>query len=408
MDYKGQIDRADDRRRRGHAAEGRGGPRRERPPQAAAGDGQAGGGRQAPRVPPGDRRQHRRRGRAASCSTPRSATTSGSTRSASTPSSSTLLKQLIKEDRTGVVLVAAPQDDGHDGRALRRSCAAHDAFLEHLHTVERDPESEMEGITQNKLAGQRRRRPRSRRSSSWVISQEPDAIMVTKLDDPKAANELVKFAKEKRVYVGIRAGSAFEALNQWRKLVGNDKLAVSEPAARHRRPRAAQAVHGVQGQLRARPRRGEQARPQPGQGRPRCSRPARSRSATPRATRCRATSASTCATRAGMGVYETLVVDDDMRAVVAGGGSDNQLKAVVPQAARQVPPGRGAGARRDRRHERAGSAPRAEGRQRQRAAAAAAATAAAAAAAGAARQPRTKSAARGRQSDSRSAESVTT
>jgi len=41
--------------------------------------------------------------------------------------------------------------------------------------------------------------------------------------------ELIKYSKTeggRRVYVGIRANSTFEALDQWRKLVGDDSVAV--------------------------------------------------------------------------------------------------------------------------------------------------------------------------------------
>jgi type II secretory ATPase GspE/PulE/Tfp pilus assembly ATPase PilB-like protein len=37
---------------------------------------------------------------------------------------------------------------------------------------------------------------------------------------------LIKYAAGKRVYVGLTAGSSFDAVTQWRKLVGDDKLAM--------------------------------------------------------------------------------------------------------------------------------------------------------------------------------------
>jgi type II secretory ATPase GspE/PulE/Tfp pilus assembly ATPase PilB-like protein len=51
--------------------------------------------------------------------------------------------------------------------------------------------------------------------------------MISEIHDPATAKLLAKWAAGgKRVYVGLRAGSTFEAVNQWRKLVGNDQTAM--------------------------------------------------------------------------------------------------------------------------------------------------------------------------------------
>jgi general secretion pathway protein E len=103
---------------------------------------------------------------------------------------------------------------------------SHDAFLEHIQTIERDPEEDLEGITQTKLAANA---PAAEeyKQVDWVISQDPTAIFVNKLEDPRSAADLVNYAKSgKRVYVALRAASTFEALTQWRKIVADDTLAV--------------------------------------------------------------------------------------------------------------------------------------------------------------------------------------
>jgi type II secretory ATPase GspE/PulE/Tfp pilus assembly ATPase PilB-like protein len=184
----------------------------------------------------------------------------------------------------------------------------------------------MEGITQNKLAGNATP-AEELKVVDWVISQEPDAIMLTRVDDPKSAQALVQFAKHKRVYIGIRAGSTFEALNQWRKLVGSNKTAVSElrlvVAGRVLRKlcMACKVSYapdpGVVKKLGLNPERAStlfQARTQP------------LRDAKGNPVPC-----DFCLDlryKGRLGVYETVVVDDDVRSVLAGGGSDNQLKAV--------------------------------------------------------------------------------
>ena len=242
-----------------------------------------------------------------------------------TPAQKDTLRHLIKEDKAGIVIVAAPKTMGMTA-ALYGIMRAHDAFLEHLHTVERDPESEMEGITQNKLAGNATP-AEELKVVDWVISQEPDAIMLTRVDDPKSAQALVQYAKNKRVYIGVRAGSSFEALSQWRKLVGSNKTAVSELrlviAGRVLRKlcMACKVSYapdpGVVKKLGLNPERAStlfQARTQP------------LRDAKGNPVPC-----DFCLDlryKGRLGVYETVVIDDDMRSVLAGGGSDNQLKAV--------------------------------------------------------------------------------
>jgi type II secretory ATPase GspE/PulE/Tfp pilus assembly ATPase PilB-like protein len=64
---------------------------------------------------------------------------------------------------------------------------------------------------------------------SWVTSQEPDVLMINEVADPRTAVVLAKFAAEgqgHKVYVALRANNTFEALGLWRRLVGDDHLAM--------------------------------------------------------------------------------------------------------------------------------------------------------------------------------------
>ncbi len=135
-----------------------------------------------------------------------------------------LLKETVA-GTAGIVLVTAPNTAGLSSMmyALLRG---HDAFLTHIHTIERDAVADLEGITQNKLDPAA---PAAEESKlvSWVIDQEPDTIAISSIVDPKSAQQLIKFAKKgKRVYVGMRMGNTQDAINQWRKLVGDDNLAM--------------------------------------------------------------------------------------------------------------------------------------------------------------------------------------
>jgi type II secretory ATPase GspE/PulE/Tfp pilus assembly ATPase PilB-like protein len=133
------------------------------------------------------------------------------------------LREVIK-DRQGVVLVSAPKAMGLTS-TLYGILRGHDAFLEHIHTIERSPDVDLEGITQNKLAPNVTP-AEEYKQASWVISQEPEVVMISKVDDSRTASDLIRYASDnRRVYIGMQANSTFEALAAWRKLVGDDRLA---------------------------------------------------------------------------------------------------------------------------------------------------------------------------------------
>jgi type II secretory ATPase GspE/PulE/Tfp pilus assembly ATPase PilB-like protein len=136
------------------------------------------------------------------------------------------MEALVKEPG-GIVLVSAPKGQGLTS-TLYGIMRAHDAFLTHIHTVERAPEEDIEGITQNSIPANATPEDEYKQVS-WVVSQEPDLLVVTLLENPKSAKELLNFASTgRRVYIGLRAGSTFQALEQWRKLVGDDATAMKD------------------------------------------------------------------------------------------------------------------------------------------------------------------------------------
>jgi type II secretory ATPase GspE/PulE/Tfp pilus assembly ATPase PilB-like protein len=140
------------------------------------------------------------------------------------PDQKTILKEVI-QDRQGVVIVSAPKGMGLTS-TLYGILRGHDAFLEHIHTIERAPDVDLEGITQNKLAPNVSP-AEEYKQASWVISQEPEVVMISRLDDSRTASDLIRYsADNRRVYVGIQAPSTFDALTAWRKTVGDDRLAV--------------------------------------------------------------------------------------------------------------------------------------------------------------------------------------
>ena len=233
---------------------------------------------------------------------------------------------LVKE-QGGIVLVSAPKGAGLTS-ALYGVIRGHDAFLEHILTIERAPEDDLEGITQNPIPANASPDDEFKQVD-WVTSQQPDIMVISLLESPKSAKTLINFAAEsgKRVYVGLRAGSTFQALDQWRKLVGDDALAIKhlrmvisgrvmrrlcqacklgytpDPATVRKLNLDPAKVSKL---YRARP---EPMRDQKGNPIP-------------------CTFCKELRYKGRFGVYEILDVDDDVKQIVSGGGSVNQLKAI--------------------------------------------------------------------------------
>ncbi|HEX8525186.1 MAG TPA: ATPase, T2SS/T4P/T4SS family [Tepidisphaeraceae bacterium] len=235
-----------------------------------------------------------------------------------------LITEMIREN-TGVVLLSAPK--GHGLTSLEYSILrAHDAFLSHIQTIEQEPAQDLEGITQNKVAKQT---GEPQKTAEWITSQEPDVVLIDRLEDPKTAALLNKYSgnTEKRVYVGLRANSTFDALALWRQLIGDDSAAVRnlrmvinsrvmrklcpsckagytpDPATLKKLNLDPDKISKLY-QARTQPLRDPKGNP---------------------------ISCEFCKEllfKGRMGVYEIFKIDDDVRAVVEAGGSSNQLKSV--------------------------------------------------------------------------------
>jgi type IV pilus assembly protein PilB len=136
--------------------------------------------------------------------------------------------QQVSPENKGIVLVSAPRQQGLT-TLLYSILRAHDAFLTHIQTIEHGPKEDLEGITQNKVATAGGA-AEELKQVNWVVSQQPDVIMIDEIANPASARSLIEFVNDpdptivRRVYIGIRAGSTFDSLALWRKLVGDDQL----------------------------------------------------------------------------------------------------------------------------------------------------------------------------------------
>jgi type II secretory ATPase GspE/PulE/Tfp pilus assembly ATPase PilB-like protein len=134
------------------------------------------------------------------------------------------MKELIALGQGGVILLSTPKSQGLTSLTYT-ILKAHDVVLQFAQSIERFWEEDLEGVTQSKLSPTASAEE-ERKMVSWVISQEPDVMLVDKVENPKSAAEILEAGKNgKRIYVAMRANSTFEALDQWRRLVGDNHLA---------------------------------------------------------------------------------------------------------------------------------------------------------------------------------------
>lgn len=233
------------------------------------------------------------------------------------------VRQSIKEGG-GIVLLSAPKGQGLTSLSYGM-LRGHDAFLQHLMTIERDAEQDLEGITQNKLAPAATT-AEEQKLVEWILSQQPDAMLISKPESPQTAAALIQSAKAgRRIYVSTVAGSAFDTLNWWRKLVGDDKLALSQlkmvisgrtlrklcvacklgytpdPETLRKLNMDGSRVEKLY-QARKEPPRDEKGNP------------------------IRCEFCNDLRYKGRTGIYEILLIDDDVRQVVLNGGSSAQLK----------------------------------------------------------------------------------
>ena len=233
-------------------------------------------------------------------------------------------------DGSGLVLLTAPS--GYGLTALEYALIrGHDAFLQHILTIERAPDQELEGVTQNTLPVACTSQEEAKQVA-WVVSQEPDVVLMATIEDSNSARDLAGFAEgnKKRVYVGMRAGSAFDALKQWRKLVGDDNLAIKSLkmviAGRTLRKLCEACKVGYTPD----PTLLKKLNMDPG----RVSKLYQARTSPMRDAKGNAVPCQFCndlAFKGRTGVYELLVITDEMRQLLLANDTENRLKATFRQ-----------------------------------------------------------------------------
>ncbi len=130
----------------------------------------------------------------------------------------------VTSDTKGLVIVAAPRGQGRT-TTLYALIRAHDAFTNSVQTLELNPQTEIEGVTINKFD------PRAPDASfaktlQSVMLKEPNIALVSQIPDNASAELITRFSGDTqgdahRVYTSLPALDSMSALEMWMSMNGN-------------------------------------------------------------------------------------------------------------------------------------------------------------------------------------------
>ncbi len=133
------------------------------------------------------------------------------------------LTALIAQSK-GLVLFCAPP---HHGTTTTQYSVlkSHDAYINNIHSLERDPLMDVDNVTQNAFEGANTD-VNFARSLQSVLRREPGIVLVDNCEDHETALIAARAAAENRkMYMGLEAKDCFGGLSQFMKLLNDNELA---------------------------------------------------------------------------------------------------------------------------------------------------------------------------------------
>lgn len=134
------------------------------------------------------------------------------------------LKKEVLAKHSGLFLLSAPSQNGLTTTqyAVLRS---HDAYMHNIHAIERRKLLDLDNVTQQVYEGTNTDVNFARMLQS-ILRREPDIVMVGECEDRETAQIATRAAADDRkIYLGIRAKDAFDALQKYLAFVEDNKLA---------------------------------------------------------------------------------------------------------------------------------------------------------------------------------------
>lgn len=126
--------------------------------------------------------------------------------------------------KQGVFIVSGPQKSGVTTTlyALLRN---HDAFMNSVNTLERQPSGQLPNITQNVFTLSDTGTTTFAKKLQAVVRMGPDIVGVADCEDAETARIACAAARDgKLMYVTLQADSVIQALGKWLKFVGNKNV----------------------------------------------------------------------------------------------------------------------------------------------------------------------------------------
>ena len=131
----------------------------------------------------------------------------------------------FQEVQQGVFIITGPPKSGVTTTlyALLRN---HDAFINNINTLERQPSRQLPNITQNVFALSDTGTTTFARKLQAVVRMGPDIVGVADCGDAGTAQVACAAAKDRKImYVTLKADSVIQALSKWLKFVGDRNIA---------------------------------------------------------------------------------------------------------------------------------------------------------------------------------------
>jgi type II secretory ATPase GspE/PulE/Tfp pilus assembly ATPase PilB-like protein len=131
----------------------------------------------------------------------------------------------LRQGGQGLVLVTGPKKSGVT-TTMYSLVRNHDAFLNNINTIEKQPSSKLLNITQTVYSLTDTGTTTYAKRLQTLVRMGPDVIGVGECEDEETAKVASAAAADgKVVYVVMNADSVLQALGKWLKMVGDRKLA---------------------------------------------------------------------------------------------------------------------------------------------------------------------------------------
>jgi len=137
-----------------------------------------------------------------------------------------IFQRMVKEPK-GLVIVSGPRGSGVT-TTLYAALRAHDAFMQNLQTLEREPLMELENITQNRFDPTKADVTFARQFQS-ILRREPDVVMVSDCPDRETAHLAAQAVidNNKKIYMGVPARNTIDALKKFVSLCADSDAAAA-------------------------------------------------------------------------------------------------------------------------------------------------------------------------------------